>query len=234
MGNILRKFQLLACYFSVKLAPGFRVLFCSECFSPAVAFYKLSLWQWGIPRWKTLNIDGFDLGMCSLILQKPPNRPFPLTSKYVQNTWRHVWVPWKASLLGWILCCYIWKRSLRSDSCCLCIQLPSCWPRVPASTFSTVVVRTLCDFFRHRHGAVRWTCLVCTQQFVVATKCLLTLWVQAEYNLQRCASTQSVYRPVLAYNFFIFIFEHNCTPSGKKSVTGVQVVTASQVQSISY
>ena len=28
-------------------------------------------------------------------------------------------------------------------------------------------------------------------------------------------------------------FEHNCTPSGKKRVTGVQVVTASEVQSIS-
>ena len=29
-----------------------------------------------------------------------------------------------------------------------------------------------------------------------------------------------------------FFFEHNCTPSGKKMVTGVQVITASQVQSI--
>ena len=29
-----------------------------------------------------------------------------------------------------------------------------------------------------------------------------------------------------------FIFEHNCTPSGRKTVTGVQVITASQVQSI--
>ena len=34
------------------------------------------------------------------------------------------------------------------------------------------------------------------------------------------------------YHFKIF-FEHNHTPSGKKTVTGVQVVTASQVQSIS-
>ena len=46
--------------------------------------------------------------------------------------------------------------------------------RVPASAFSTVVVRILCDFFWHRHGAVRWMRLLCTQQFVVATKCLLT------------------------------------------------------------
>ena len=32
---------------------------------------------------------------------------------------------------------------------------------------------------------------------------------------------------------FYYIFEHNRTPSGKKTVTGVQVISASQVQSIS-
>ena len=35
--------------------------------------------------------------------------------------------------------------------------------------------------------------------------------------------------------FFVFFFsEPNCTPSGKRMVTGVQVVTASQVQRIGY
>ena len=34
----------------------------------------------------------------------------------------------------------------------------------------------------------------------------------------------------LFFSFFIF-YKHNRTPTGKKSVTGVQVVTASQVQS---
>ena len=32
--------------------------------------------------------------------------------------------------------------------------------------------------------------------------------------------------------FFFFFSEHNRTPSGKKTVTGVQVITAYQVQSI--
>ena len=31
-----------------------------------------------------------------------------------------------------------------------------------------------------------------------------------------------------------YYYEHNRTPSGKKRVTGVQVVTASEVQSIGY
>ena len=31
---------------------------------------------------------------------------------------------------------------------------------------------------------------------------------------------------------FLFIYEHNRTPSGKKSVTGMLVITASQVQSV--
>ena len=30
----------------------------------------------------------------------------------------------------------------------------------------------------------------------------------------------------------VVVYEHNRTPSGKKTVTGVQVVTASEVQSI--
>ena len=37
---------------------------------------------------------------------------------------------------------------------------------------------------------------------------------------------------VFFFFFFFFLFEHNCSPSGKKTVTGVQVITASQVQSI--
>ena len=37
---------------------------------------------------------------------------------------------------------------------------------------------------------------------------------------------------VLFLFLFFFCFEHSHTPSGKKMVTGVQVVTASQVQSI--
>ena len=36
----------------------------------------------------------------------------------------------------------------------------------------------------------------------------------------------------LALKKKVINFEHSCTPSGKKMVTGVQVVTASQVQSI--
>ena len=36
----------------------------------------------------------------------------------------------------------------------------------------------------------------------------------------------------LFFFFFFFFFERHHTPSGKKLVTGVQVVTASQVQSI--
>ena len=36
------------------------------------------------------------------------NRPFPLTSKYVWNLWRHIWGTSKRSL-GRILHCYIWQ-----------------------------------------------------------------------------------------------------------------------------
>ena len=36
---------------------------------------------------------------------------------------------------------------------------------------------------------------------------------------------------LLSEFFFFFFFEHNRTPSGKKAVTGVQVITASQAQS---
>ena len=104
------------------------------------------------------------------------NRPFPLTSKYVWNPWRHVWGA-SEGLLGRIFYCYIREYSLRSDSDCLRVQenrkLPRRRCRVSTLAFSTVVVRTLCDFFRHCRGAVRWTCLVCTQRFVLACKCLL-------------------------------------------------------------
>ena len=105
------------------------------------------------------------------------NRPFPLTSKYVWNPWRHVWGA-SEGLLGWIFHCYIRECSLRSDGCCLRIQenlkLLRRQPRVPASAFSTVVVWSLYNFFQHCRGAVRWTCLVRVQRFVVAIECLLT------------------------------------------------------------
>ena len=78
------------------------------------------------------------------------NRPFPLTSKYVLNTWCHIWGA-SEGLLGWILHCYIWERSLHSDSCCLRVQgnpkLPRRQPEVPALAFSTVVVELRATFF---------------------------------------------------------------------------------------
>ena len=105
------------------------------------------------------------------------NRPFPLTSKYVRNPWRHVWGA-SAGLLGRIFYCYIREHSLRSYGGCLDVQenckLPRHPHRVPSSAFSTMVVWTMCNFFRHCRGAARWMCLVCTQRFVVACKCLLT------------------------------------------------------------
>ena len=39
---------------------------------------------------------------------------------------------------------------------------------------------------------------------------------------------------VVAAVAFFFFFEHNRTSSGKKTVTGVQVITVSQVQSIRF
>ena len=116
------------------------------------------------------------------------NRPFPLTSKYVPNPWRHIWGA-SEGLLGWIFHC-IREHSLRSDGCCLRVQenpkLLRGWPRVQASAFSTVVVRTLCNFFQHCHGAVRWRCLVCIQRFVVAIECPLTchkFWPSITYSV---------------------------------------------------
>ena len=49
------------------------------------------------------------------------NRPFPLTSKYVRNLWRHIWGTSKRSL-GWILHCYKWG----SGSCLKACYIPVC------------------------------------------------------------------------------------------------------------
>ena len=49
--------------------------------------------------------------------EKSANTPFPLTSKYVRNSWRHVWGASKR-LLRQFLHCYIQERRLRSDGYC--------------------------------------------------------------------------------------------------------------------
>ena len=46
------------------------------------------------------------------------------------------------------------------------------------------------------------------------------------------SKSYAVNRPIADYVFFFKFFEHNHTPSGKKMVTRVQVITASQVQTI--
>ena len=59
-------------------------------------------------------------------------------------------------------------------------------------------------------------------------------------ELETCNPRQEsalVYLPIPSHelgfvNFVCLFLEHNCTPSGKKAVTGVQVITASQAQSI--
>ena len=43
---------------------------------------------------------------------------------------------------------------------------------------------------------------------------------------------QCLYPPTRIFVVVVVVYEHNCTTSRKKTVTGLQVVTASEVQSI--
>ena len=118
-------------------------------------------WNIGAFSWNVGKL--FSLHSCGSQLRSWNNRPFSLTSKYVQNTWRHAWGALEG-MLGRILHCYIQERSLRSDECCLRVQGN---PKLP----------------RRRPGVPVWTYLVCTQWFVVATKCLhRKFWLSITYS----------------------------------------------------
>ena len=130
------------------------------------------------------------------------NRPFPVTSKYVQNPWHRVWGTSKRSLRQ-ILHCYIRQRGWRLDGCYFGYrrnpELSRHWSRVPAATFSAVLVSKSVRLRSTLLWSYKIMHLVCIQRCVVTAKCLLTSSVPAKYNLQQCAPTQSVCRPVLVY-----------------------------------
>ena len=59
--------------------------------------------------------------------------------------------------------------------------------------------------------------------------CLMLIWVPLHLHPHNVP----VILLTTLFTYFVLIFEHNRTPiSGKKTVTGVQVLAASQVQSI--
>lgn len=88
---------------------------------------------------------------CSYTCRKLSKYTFPIKTQWsaVYMTSHHVYSALEG-LLNQILHCYIWEHSLRSDSCCFVYRvntdLPRHQSRVPASTFSIVVILTLCDF----------------------------------------------------------------------------------------
>ena len=72
--------------------------------------------------------------------------------------------------------------------------------------------------------------------------CLAEVWKDVGIGVCQYVGLCFHAHPYLVYMFFgmpsqhlltlMFLFEHNHTPSGKKTVTGMQVITASQVKSI--
>ena len=77
-------------------------------------------------------------------------------------------------------------------------------------------------------SGLQWTCRSAGGTSVISGGCYLALSSWMGMLLVSRNSASFPYCRVFVF-FFVFFFEHNHTLSGKKMVTGMQVVTASQV-----
>ena len=90
-----------------------------------------------------------------------------------------------------------------------------CLPNLSANSLQPITVHIIGDFYSFLSA------LTSNNAFIIK---LAEMWL---------GGTPDVAVEILKIRLlFFFFFEHNCTPSGKKTLTGVQVITASQAQSI--